>query len=139
MTASALVKRDFSIFYSFAESDLSKYLVEITAAASHISRHWAVSEEDRALVKRLFETPCLVGSDLRFDLTLDADSAGHTDFEGLLQDLAEKSAGKKFLLEGRDPLLCTYARGGLKESLHDAPAGTPAESFQPGASEPSMT
>jgi hypothetical protein len=87
----------------------------VAESAGYMPKYWDVTDEERALVARLFSSPdCGPGGrTLRFSLAVAGDDEQLERWRELAAEMARKVDGKRFLLGEGDFLPCQAAVGGF--------------------------
>lgn len=91
----------------------------VAEIAGYMPRFWSVTDEERALVARLFATPeCGPGGHtLRFSLAVAGDEEQLERWRELVAEMARKLDGKRLLLAGSDIVPCHAAAGGFRADV----------------------
>ena len=100
--------------------DVVKGCVErVTEIAAHIPKFWDVSDDERAIFKRLFAAPeCGPGGrTLRFTLPVQGGSEQIERLRQIARDMGLKLDGKKLLLSDSTTVLCHFAVGGSRDDV----------------------
>lgn len=111
--------KSLAVLLTFADRDVEPHLDAIRQAASYIPRYWCVSEDERAIVKRLFHEGGvkIVGSSVFFDLPLTGSDETTSALAEILKEKARGWEGAKFMLGEGVGKECVLAFGGFREEV----------------------